>query len=171
MVQPQSALLIVVADGERARFLLPVQQRMLRTVAFFTSEAAHQRSRGLGADRPGASFHSRSTARHSVGQPHDLHAMAQETFARMIAAQIEAMAVRESIYAIILAAPLSIAGVITACLPTPIGRGVVVLPHEDLVNMPDQRLWAHVAQWIAPAHLPAADTGRIGQSPSSESPG
>ena len=156
MAQAHRSLLIVIADGEHARFLRPTSHRALENMASFTSEAAHQHSADLGADRPGASFHSQSTAHHAVAPRHDLHVMAKEKFARKVAAEIDAMVEREAIDDLVIAAPPPIMSAITATLQDATGRRIIASTHKDFTKMPEGDLWPHLAEWIRPAHLPPA---------------
>ena len=77
-------LRIAIADGEHARFVQPDANYVLRTVSSINSASAHLRSRDLGSDRPGRSFESGNPAHHAVGERHDLHRMAKDTFARLL---------------------------------------------------------------------------------------
>jgi hypothetical protein len=90
MPRPQTVR-VAIADGEHARFVQPDVNNALRTVGSVDSASAHLRSRDLGADRPGRSFESGNSARHGVGQRHDLHTMAKEKFVRLVGAQLIGM--------------------------------------------------------------------------------
>ena len=86
-------LLIVVADGEHARFVRAKQDNALYTDAAFDSAAAHKRSSDLGSDHPGASFHTGSTVRNSIAPEHDLHDQEKEKFAHYVAKEINEAAI------------------------------------------------------------------------------
>ena len=88
-------LRIIIADSEHARFVQADADNTLRTVSSLDSASAHQRSRDIGTDRPGRAFESGATARHAVGPRHDLHAMEQERFVRLVGEQINAASGRD----------------------------------------------------------------------------
>ena len=98
-------LRIVVVDGEHARFVQPDEDNALRTVGSIDSASAHRRSRDLGSDRPGRSFESGASARHALGQRHDLHAMEKAKFIRLVGEQINAASVRDEFDELLLVAP------------------------------------------------------------------
>ncbi len=98
-------LRIVVVDGEHARFVQPDEDNALRTVGSIDSASAHRRSRDLGSDRPGRSFESGASARHALGQRHDLHAMEKAKFIRLVGEQIDAASVRDEFDELLLVAP------------------------------------------------------------------
>jgi hypothetical protein len=87
-------LLIVIADGERVRFVRPGEDNGLHSEA--TGEAAgeaadaHNRSSDLGSDHPGASMHSDATAHHALALRHDPHALAKQKFVHTVAQQLNA---------------------------------------------------------------------------------
>ena len=85
-------LLFVVADGEDARFLRLAADNALHTQTYMNSPEAHLRSKDLGSGRPGATFHSDSTAHHAVAPRHDLHELAKGDFARDLAGRLNAAA-------------------------------------------------------------------------------
>ena len=98
-------LRIIIADSEHARFVQADADNRLRTVSSLDSASAHQRSRDIGTDRPGRAFESGATARHAVGPRHDLHAMEQERFVRLVGEQINAASGRDEFDELLLVAP------------------------------------------------------------------
>ncbi len=78
-------LLIVIADGEHARFVRPQENNSLHSENTFNTETIHERTSDLGTDRPGATYHDGSSAHHALAPRHDLHDMEKEKFGHLIA--------------------------------------------------------------------------------------
>ena len=78
------ALWIAIADGEHARFVQPDSNNAPRTLRAFDSTTAHLRSHDLGADRPGRSFESATSAHHAVGEKPDPHRLEKQRFAQLV---------------------------------------------------------------------------------------
>src|SRR5215472_9902059 len=131
-------LRIIIADGEHARFVQPDADNTLRTVGSLDSASAHLRSRDIGADRPGRAFESGASARHAVGPRHDLHAMEEEKFIRLIGEQVNAPSGRDEFDELLLVA-----------LDVATQAKLVGTLEKDLVKTPDHELWPHVREWIA----------------------
>lgn len=81
-------ILIVIADGEHARFVRPAENHALHTVDAFDSTMAHLQNSDLGDDAPGASFHSGSSVHHALNPRHDRHHVEMEKFSRLVANHI-----------------------------------------------------------------------------------
>lgn len=149
-------LLIVVADGEHARFVRPAADHALHTDTAFDSAAAHHRSAALGTDRPGASFHTGATA-HSAETPrHNLHALEKERFAQFVAAQLGAAGARDSFDDLVIAAPPHILSAIRKELDAAIDAKVVGAIGKDLTKTPDDKLRPHLSAWVQPVHRAGA---------------
>jgi len=146
-------LLIVVADGEHARFVRPGPDNGLHTERSFDSFSAHKRSSDLGSDRPGASFHSDSSAHHAAASRHDPHELAKERFAEAVAADINRSA--GEFDELVLVAPSHSLNRIREALDVTVGAVVVGTLAKDLVKTPDDALWVHVKDWVRPVHRPA----------------
>ena len=138
-------LLIVIADGEHARFVRLGPGNIPHTDAAFDSTAAHQRSRELGSDRPGASFHTGSVAHHSLVPRHDPHFLAKEAFANLIADQLNTAVAQGAFDQLILVAPPHILIAVRKDLDSAANARIVGSLQKDLAKVPDKELWAHIA--------------------------
>ena len=147
-------LRIVIADGEHVRFVQPDAANTLRTIGSFDSATAHLRSRDMGSDRPGRAFESGVSARHAVGQRHDLHAMEKEKFVRLVGEQINAAAGQNEFDELLLVAPPRALGELRDALDAAAQAKLVGMLEKDLVKTPDFELWPHVREWVSPARRP-----------------
>lgn len=145
-------LLILIADGEHARFVRPAADHALHTQEAIDSPAAHQRSADLGSDRPGAAFHSTSTAHHAVAPRHDPHDLAKEHFAKDLAARLNQAAAQDAFAALVLVAPPHTLATIQAGLDATARGRVVGALDKDLVKTPDHELGPHLRDWVRPVH-------------------
>lgn len=147
MVRPRK-LLVVIADGEHARFIDLGDDGALRTGAELDSEQAHQRSSDIGSDPPGAAFHSGSTAHHAMTPRHDPHELAMAAFARQVADEINRRAAQAAFSELLIAAPPQTLNVIVPELgPEALDRLAGRL-RKDLVNVPDHLLGPHFRAWV-----------------------
>lgn len=151
----QRSLLIVVADGEHVRFVRPDPDNALRSVVTFDSVSAHKRSAGLGADHPGASFHTSSTAHHAETPQHDLHALEKEKFAQLIARQLNEAASQDEFDELVVVAPPHTLIAIRKNLDAVAHARIIGTLQKDLVKTPDDELWPHVRTWLGPVHRAA----------------
>lgn len=142
-------LRIIIADGEHARFVQPDADNTLRTVSSLNSASAHQRSRDIGTDRPGRAFESGTTARHAVGPRHDLHAMEQERFVRLVGEQINAASGRDEFDELLLVAPPRVLHELREALDAVTRTKLVGTLEKDLVKTPDHELWPLVREWVS----------------------
>jgi protein required for attachment to host cells len=147
-------LRIVIADGEHVRFVQPDADNALRTIGSFDSASAHLRSRDIGSDRPGRALESGASARHAVGQRHDLHAMEKEKFVRMVGEQVNAASERDEFDELLLVAPPRALGELRDALDAATQTKLVGSLEKDLVKTPDSELWPHVREWVSPARRP-----------------
>lgn len=145
----QRRLLIVIADGEHARFVRPGSNNALHTERTFDATTAHKRSADLGSDRPGASFHSDSTAHHAVAPRHDLHELEKEKFADSVGTEINQATEYDEL---VLVAPSRSLNRIRKALDTVVASRIVGTVAKDLVKVPDDALWSHVKEWVQPVH-------------------
>jgi protein required for attachment to host cells len=143
-------LWIAIVDGEHARFVQPDGDHVLRTVQAVDSAAAHQRSRDIGADRPGRSYESATSAHHSVGERHDPHVMAKEKFARFVAEQLNTAAVRDEFDELLIIAPARVLQALREALHPRATAKVVGTLDKDLVKTPNHELGPHVREWVSP---------------------
>ena len=148
-------LLIVIADGEHARFVQPDADNVLRTTNSLDSSSAHLRSRDIGTDRPGRAFESSGGAHHAVGERHDLHAMEKERFVRLIGEQINAGAARGEFDELLLVAPPRALSELREALDAAAQPKLVGVLEKDLVKTPDHDLWPHLREWVSQARRPS----------------
>ncbi|MBU6499459.1 MAG: host attachment protein [Rhodospirillales bacterium] len=153
-VSKRRDLLIVIADGEHARFVRPAADNALHADRGFDSLSAHKRSAELGSDHPGASFHSDSSAHHAITPRHDLHALEKEKFAHLIGASLNAAAGAGQFSELVLVAPPHVLAAMRATLDTTTGAMVVGTLGKDLIKVPDHELQPHLAEWVHPVHRP-----------------
>jgi protein required for attachment to host cells len=143
-------LLIVVADGEHARFIRSGPGHALHTETSIDSLSAHKRSAELKTDHPGASFHTGSSAHHALAPRHDPHALEKKRFAHLIADQLNAGAARSEFGELLIAAPAHTLVEIRGELDTETAAKIVGTIAKDLVKTPDHELWPHVRGWVRP---------------------
>jgi protein required for attachment to host cells len=155
MPRPQTVR-VAIADGEHARFVQPDVNNALRTVGSVDSASAHLRSRDLGADRPGRSFESGNSARHGVGQRHDLHTMAKEKFVRLVGAQLNTASDRDEYDELLLVAPPRALYELRDALSPGTRAKLIGMLEKDLVKTPDHELWPHLREWISQTHRTVA---------------
>jgi protein required for attachment to host cells len=144
--------LIVIADGEHARFVRAATDNALKTQRMFDSTVARRRPSELVSDRPGASFHSMSTAHHSVAPKHDPHEMAEESFARYVAEQVNMAASQDEFRQLLLVAPARVLAEIKAYLDQVAHARIAGTDAHNLVKVPDHKLQPHLKAWIRPTH-------------------
>lgn len=145
-------LLFVIADGEHARLVRPAGDNALHTQTEIDSPAAHQRSADLRSDRPGATFHTGSTAHHGVEPRHDPHELEKARFAQDIAQRLNDAAARGEFEELVLVAPPRTLSAIQADLAVTARERVIGTLDKDLVKTPDHELWPHVREWVRPVH-------------------
>jgi protein required for attachment to host cells len=145
-------LLFVIADGEHVRFVRPAQDNALHADVAMDSLTAHKRSADLGSDHPGASYHSGSSAHHSLTPRHDMHALAKEKFAQTIAEQLNAAAASAAFDELVIVAPPHTLNSIREALDTATDAKIIGTLGKDLVKTPDDELWPHVRHWVRPTH-------------------
>lgn len=143
-------LLFAIADGEHARFVRPAADRALHTDITMDSFYAHKRSTDLGSDHPGASYHSGSSAHHTVSPRHDMHALAKEKFAHAVAEQLNVAAAADTFDRLVIVAPPHTLSAIRQWLDATTAAKVIGTLQKDLLKIPDNELWPHVQQWVDP---------------------
>ena len=145
-------LLIVIVDGEHARFVRPAGDNALHTQQDIDSPAAHKRSADLGSDRPGAAFHSDSTAHHAVQPRHDPHTLEKEAFARRVAGQLNEAAATGVLEEVVLVAPAHTMNALEAALDSAAKGRVIGRLEKDLIKTPDHELQPHLHEWVPSVH-------------------
>lgn len=146
-------LLVVVLDGEHARFVRPSTANVLHTVRRFSAAEAHKRTSDLRSGRPGASFHSESTAHHALAPRHDPHELEKAEFVRFAATEINNMP-EDEIDGLVIAAPAYALNIIEEALRPSVYAKLLGTLGKDLVKTPDDELWEHVKQYVPPATPP-----------------
>jgi protein required for attachment to host cells len=147
-------ILLLVADGEHARFVRFVADKGLQTERSLSSDAAHKRAADLGTDRPGASCHSDSTARHALAPRQDLHAQEKRYFAHALARELNALCHEGSADKLVIVAPERVLQDVRSALDQDATKRVAGLLTKDLVKTPDGELLPHVRQWLPPVRRP-----------------
>lgn len=142
--------LVVIADGEHAKFATVDPAGVLRPVTAMDSAAAHKRSVDLGSDHPGAAYHSDSTAHHAMQPRHDPHDRAEVDFAHLVAAEIATAFARGDFNRLVLAAPSHTLNAIRDRLGGEVSRTIVGTLGKDLVKLPDEDVALHLRQWLVP---------------------
>lgn len=145
-------LMFAIADGEHVRFVRPAADNALHSEARVDSTSAHKQSADLRSDRPGASFHSDSTAHHAMTPRHDPHTMEKEKFARAIAEQLNAGAASGAFDDLVVVAPSHVLGAIRDALDTTAAARLIGTLAKDLVKTPDDELGPHLRDWVQPVH-------------------
>jgi protein required for attachment to host cells len=141
-------MLIVIADGAHARFVRPAANGALHTVSSVDSVAAQKRSSDLGSDHPGASFHSNSSARHSLAPRSDPHELAELEFAHLVAEEIDAVSGHAAFDELLLTAPPRIVNAIRDKLTVETAATLVGTLGKDLTKVPDDALRPHLREWL-----------------------
>jgi protein required for attachment to host cells len=136
---------VVVADGGRARLVARRESKpRYATLRELMSIAEQAPSRELGADKPGRSRESATTARHAIEPRSDPHELAKEAFAREIAKVLNEAGAAGAFDRIILAAPPHVAAALHRFLDKAVGAKIVGELPKDLTKIPDHELGRHL---------------------------
>jgi protein required for attachment to host cells len=141
-------LLIVLADGEHVRFVRPAPDNSLHSEGGLDSIAAHKRSAELGSGRPGAAFHSDSSAHHAFKPRHDPHDQEKEKFAHVIAQQLNDGTASGAFEELVVVAPPHVLNAIRGALDAATDARIVGTLSKDLVKTPDDELLPHIEAWV-----------------------
>jgi protein required for attachment to host cells len=144
-----SKTLIVVADGEHARFLRPGPGDALYADVTFDSASAHQQSSDLRSDRPGASFHTGSSAHHGIAPQHDPHQLEKTRFGQLVGQRLNADAAQGGFERLVLVAPPRTLTAIRDALNPKTSNMVAGEVAKDLVKAPDRAVWEHIREWVS----------------------
>ena len=145
-------LLIVIADGEHARFVRPAPDNALHSENALDSIFAHKRASALASDRPGASFHSGASAHHAVTPRHEPHQLAKEAFAMALADHLNESLSGNAFESLVLVAPSHVMQVIRAHLDERARQRIIGALEKDLTKIPNDALQPHLAAWVPPIH-------------------
>lgn len=145
-------LLIVIADGEHARFVRPRENNALHSDGRFNTKTIHERTSDLGTDRPGATYHEGSSAHHALAPRHDLHDMEKEKFGHLLAYKLNDLSFRDEFDDLAIVAPSHSLSAIHEKLDVTTNAKIIDTLAKDLMKVPDQDLWEHVLHWVRPTH-------------------
>ena len=153
-------LLIVLADGEHARFVRAAKDHALHSIRTLDSDAAHLRSSDLRSDHPGASMHTGSTAHHAIAPRHDPHEQEKTLFGHVVGRELNELAQGDEFDSLLIVAPAHALEAISNALDTTAQGKVVGALAKDLVKVPDDELWPHLKEWVPPVRRDAPYTQR-----------
>ncbi|MBX9943628.1 MAG: host attachment protein [Reyranella sp.] len=145
---------IVIADGARARFLVPSEDAR-RLVAARLADMVAPESRGhardLKRDRPGRSYASaRSGLRHAVEPKHDPHKLEKHRFAASLAEALDDACARGEVDQIVLAAPRRSLGELRGLLSARVRHRIRQEIAKDLTNDTAAALWRRLGPLVKP---------------------
>lgn len=145
-------LLIVVADGEHARFVRPKENHALCSEFDLNAATAHDRTSDLGTDHPGATLHTGSSVHHALVPKHDLHDLETVKFAHLVAGRINKLALEDAFDDLVIAAPPRSLAAIRDKLSVDTEIRVIGTLAKDLIKVPDLELSEHFKAWVRPVH-------------------
>lgn len=145
----------VVADGGRARIVQKRDRQGDRQQAFDTiqelvSANIHRPTHELGAERPGRTHESATTARHAVQPRQDLHQAEKQNFVHEVAAVLNEAGTRDEFDALVLVAPAHALGDLRQALDAPTQRKITAQLQKDLTKVPNADLAEHLADLSSP---------------------
>jgi protein required for attachment to host cells len=142
---------IVVADGVRARIFVDwgAAGGEPRPVPVADLEGDRRPTREIGAERPGRTQESATTARHAYAPRVDWHQFAKHLFAKRVAALIEQAFERKAFDELILVAPPKALGELRAALHRDVHRHIRAEEHKDLTGLAEHELIQRVAALVA----------------------
>ncbi len=152
----QQRLLVVIADGEHARFLRQTPHDTLKQDRVFEASAAHQRPSGLRSDGPGASFHTGASAHHAITPKHDPKVLEKEKFAAFVAGEIDGAVTAEAWDALVVVAPAHSMAVLRERLGPAAQALLAGTVEKDLIKTPTDELPSHLRQFIPEVLRPGA---------------
>jgi protein required for attachment to host cells len=146
----RQGLLIIVADGARARMVRCSHDNALHTQSELESGNARKRSAELGSDHPGAAMHTGSTAHHALAPRHDPQDLEKERFAAIVADHANEAIRRGEARSLVLVAPSRTLQDIRNGLDAQAAEVLIGTLPKDLVKVPDDALSEHLSAWIPP---------------------
>lgn len=145
-----SRIRIVVADQAEAIFYDAATLRTTpREVARITDPAAHLHDRDFASDRPGRTYESVGSARHSVERENDPRSREAARFARRIARRLDEARRKDEYQDLIVVAGPAFLGLMREQLSRPTRSRVVCEIRKDLVHSPVSALCSHLPQSAA----------------------
>ena len=137
-------LLIVIADGEHARFVRPGPHNAIHPDKAFDPINADRQSADLGSDRPAGGFNAGSSPHHALMPERDPHGLEKAKFAHHVARQLNEAAAEGRFDELVVVAPPHTLNGIREHLDTTTAAMVVGTLAKDLVKTPDHELWPHL---------------------------
>jgi protein required for attachment to host cells len=134
----------LIADGGRARFVMPGADDALRTHQAIESASLHKKSHDLGTDQPGRAFESASVTRHAIAPRTDPHELEKLKFAQLVAERMTAAVADGDVGEYVVVAPSHILAEITGALDAATMARITGTLAKDLVNVPDHELLPHL---------------------------
>ena len=136
----------VVTDGGRARILQKREaQDAFDTHREFVSADVHSHTHELGAERPGRTHESASSAHHALQPREDLHRADKRNFVHEVATALNEANTRDEFDRLILVAPAHALGDLNHALDAPTRRKIAAQLQKDLTNVPNTDLTKHFA--------------------------
>jgi protein required for attachment to host cells len=151
MIKPVKTLVVLV-DGERARFLSGLGRcKSFESVAPGAIEVpeAGKPNRDLASDKPGRTSSSKDGIRSSM-ETTDFHRREKQLFARSVAEIVDKMAGDPSYDRLVLVAPPSTLGELRAHLSKHTAGRITGEVAKDLTKIPDHELRSHLAGVLPP---------------------
>lgn len=144
------SLCFVIADGGHARFVRPASDNALHTFEAVDSTTVHKKDHDLVSDRPGRSFESGTTGRHSYSPRTDPHEMAKDRFAQAVARRVNEDSAADVFKELVVVAPPHVLSELMDALDVPTKAKLLGSLAKDLVKTPDHELWPHLKEWVGP---------------------
>jgi protein required for attachment to host cells len=124
-------LLIVIADGEHARFVRPSENHALHSKAHMDAETAHEQKSDRGDD---------------------LHDLETVRFAHLVSHRVSDLAAQDAFDDLVIAAPPHSFAAIRDKLNVDTEIRVIGTLAKDLMTVPDLELSEHFKAWVRQVH-------------------
>ena len=142
-----SRIRIVVADQAEAVFYdTPSLAARPKEVGRISDPLAHEHARDLGSERPGRSYESVGSARHSVARENDPRREEAVRFARRIACRLDDALKRGEFEELVVVAGPPFLGLVRHELSDQARQRVVHEIRKDLVHSPVEALRSHLPE-------------------------
>ena len=147
-----SRIRIVVADQAEAVFYdTPSLAARPKEVGRISDPLAHEHARDLGSERPGRSYESVGSARHSIARENDPRYQEAVRFARRISCRLDDALNRGEFEELVVAAGPPFLGLMRAEMSQQVKKRVVHEIRKDLVHGPVEALRRHLPESAAEA--------------------
>ncbi len=141
-------LLIVLADGEHARFVRQGAHNAIHPDKTLGLADADKQSADPSSDRPAGGFDTGSSPHHALMPERDPHGLEKVKFAHYVARQLNEAAAAGRFDELVVVAPSHTLNGIREHLDTTTAAMVVGTLAKDLVKTPDHELWPHLKPCI-----------------------